>query len=963
MKYYAGLILLLVMISAFELKAQGGKITGVIKDADNGETLIGANVIIKGSLMGAATDFEGRYIILNVAPGTYVIEAKYIGYSATTVQEVIVRSGLTTELNFSLSPESFAGEEVVVTAQQPVVLKDVTSSESRVSSAEIAKLPVQELADVVKLQAGVNVASDGGIHIRGGRSSEVSYIVDGIRVTDDFNRSQGLRVENQSIEELQVVSGTFNAEYGQAMSGIINISTKSGGNQFKANINVMSGGYYVYNQDLWRDIPNRVSEVNPLMQRQIAGSVEGPILKDKLTFFSSFRAFKDDGYFRGRNAFSPQGAFVDTLAAGSTFADLSSYRDPWYRTFDPNAPWSFVDSISVPGRYILYDTGERDSSIVNMGTAETYNGLLNLQFTPNKKIRVNLISSLGVEKYFGYNHVMRLTPYGTRPFDRLNYLLNLKTTYTHSPTTFATFSIANTYQEESQKLYDDPYSPLYNRLGIPPRQFENQYARAGTELDRFNRNTNSLRAKYELSSQVNRQNFVKAGVEAQFDEIFFNNITLQQVNNSSDLVGAPVDPALLPYIKVTVPQLETQANQRFSRSPRLFSAFVQDKIEFDKFIINLGLRFDRFNPNTDIPVDPKDPNIVRPLGPEYTNLTDEELRETRADREKIWWKAASIKQQVSPRFGIAYSLNDGGVVYFSYGYFFQVPTYQQLYQNSQILLPQSSGLFGGFGNPDLRPESTKQYELGFKKEVFAGTALEATIFFRDSRDYVANLGIQETYNPTIFYQQNVNLDFQKTRGATIAVNQRLADKFSFAVDYTYTKVEGSTTNGTALSANAIGPGTITGQLQQSVYNFLILQGWDKPHILNTRMLFNERTWGLNLTSQWQSGQPYTPSVPIAVRTGLAASEQPITNMARMPNQFVVNLNAYKNISIGKNRLSLGLNVFNLFDYKIVTGVFADSGQPDRPFVTPVPPIDDTFINNPQRYGQPRRFQFTANITF
>ncbi|HCD53050.1 MAG TPA: TonB-dependent receptor, partial [Balneolaceae bacterium] len=221
------LVLSLLLLPAV-LFAQSGKITGKILDADTKEPLIGATVGIQGTTKGAIADIDGNYLMLNVPPGTYVLEARYIGYATVVVQEVIVRTDLTTTQDFELALESFEGEEVVVVAERQAVIKDITSSEARVSSEEIEKLPVQEVTDVIQLQAGVNVGNNGAIHIRGGRASEVSYVVDGIRVTDDYDGSNGVRLENAAIQELQVISGSFNAEHGQALSGVVNVVTKSG---------------------------------------------------------------------------------------------------------------------------------------------------------------------------------------------------------------------------------------------------------------------------------------------------------------------------------------------------------------------------------------------------------------------------------------------------------------------------------------------------------------------------------------------------------------------------------------------------------------------------------------------------------------------------------------------------------------------------------------------------------------
>lgn len=969
----------LILLATSLAFAQSGKITGVITDAETGETLIGANVIIEGTLMGSATDFDGRYVILNVPPGTYSLVVRYIGFASITVEEVVVRSSLTTEQNFELRPESFAGEEVIVTAEKPVVLKDVTSSEARVSSEEIAKLPVQELTDVVKLQAGVNVANDGGIHIRGGRATEVAYIVDGIRVTDDYNRSQGLRIENQSVEELQIISGTFNAEYGQAMSGIVNIVTKAGGNEFKGRAGVLGGSYYIYDANLWRDVPNQISELEPFNERQVTASLEGPIIKDKLTFFTSFRYYRDNGYVRARNAYSTIGGFDFNSITGETAErntagwsqtlplngfDINNYRDPWGRSFNPSDPWASLDTTVVGGQQaiVLTDSGIRDSSIVNMNTRETYNVSGNLQYNVSKKLKFNLIGSYGQEEFMGYNHQFRLVPFSQSPFYRTNYMVNFKTTVTPSSKTYMTFNIANTNQNEQSYLYDDPLDPRYVSQGLPPGPANNRFSQFGTNLGRFFRSTNSYRSRLEISSQVNSQNFVKAGLELQMDFLEFDSYSLQR-----DDQGDPT--------QLFIPDETVASRQRFDRNPIVAAAYIQDKIEFEKFIINVGLRFDYFNANDEIPADPRDPDIFRPTNPlnEFNDLNGDgtismdERDPSNAisveEREAFWWKDVDAKMQVSPRLGIAYSISDNGVVHFSYGHFFQTPTYSQLYNNSRILINRTGGFATGFGNPDLDAERTIQYELGLKQEIFEGTAIELTGFYRDSRDYVANAGIQGTYNTSITYQKNINLAFAKTRGATVALSQVISRTFNFAIDYTYTRVEGSTTNFGALAANAIGPGNITGQEQQDVWNFLILQGWDKPHILNTQLFYNQSTWGMNLTGQYQSGQPYTPFIPIAVPTGLGASQQDLTNRSRLPATFVVNLNAYKNFNIGGFDAGFSVNVFNLLDSKLITNVYGDSGEPDRPFFLPGGVVDPTFLNSPNNYGQPRRIQFSFNLSF
>ena len=224
---------LFFILSGFVFAQSSGKLTGKITDAATSEPVPFANVVLEGTNYGAASDLEGDYIIVNVPPGTYNVIVSYIGYVKIVTQNVKINTDLTTNIDFVLTPTSVSLEqEIVIIAQTPLVKKDLTSTESRVTAEEIEEMPLQDLNQLISLQAGVNRDSDGDIHIRGGRSSEVSYLINGISITDDYDRSQALIVETGSIQELQVISGTFDAKYGQAMSGVVNTVLKSGGDKF-----------------------------------------------------------------------------------------------------------------------------------------------------------------------------------------------------------------------------------------------------------------------------------------------------------------------------------------------------------------------------------------------------------------------------------------------------------------------------------------------------------------------------------------------------------------------------------------------------------------------------------------------------------------------------------------------------------------------------------------------------------
>ncbi|TFG98339.1 MAG: PEGA domain-containing protein, partial [Calditrichales bacterium] len=202
-----------------------GKIAGVITDKSSGEGLPGPNVEVVGTGMGAAADVNGMYVVLNIAPGTYTVRVSMLGYSTVEITDVHVYSDRTVKVDAELQEAILEGEVITVEATREAVEFDRTNTASYVSKDEIEAMPVKTLADVIQLQAGVVKDAGGNLHFRGGRSREVAYLIDGIPVTNTFSQSGGsnVQIENNFVQELQVITGTFNAEYGAAQSGIINV--------------------------------------------------------------------------------------------------------------------------------------------------------------------------------------------------------------------------------------------------------------------------------------------------------------------------------------------------------------------------------------------------------------------------------------------------------------------------------------------------------------------------------------------------------------------------------------------------------------------------------------------------------------------------------------------------------------------------------------------------------------------
>ncbi|MYJ44409.1 MAG: TonB-dependent receptor, partial [Rhodothermaceae bacterium] len=214
---------LVFVLSVGNVFAQSGKVAGRVTD-ESGAGLPGVNLFIPATLQGATSDLDGYYIILNVSPGTYTIRSSFIGFATQIVEGVRVNIEQTTTVNFQLVEDAVGLEEMIVTAELPVVQADVSNSQLNVSSDQIEALPVSSINSVVGLQAGIQ-----GLSVRGSGSDELSFMVNGLTLRDERNNAPYTSISLSSVEELQVQTGGFNAEYGNVRSGVVNVVTKEGG--------------------------------------------------------------------------------------------------------------------------------------------------------------------------------------------------------------------------------------------------------------------------------------------------------------------------------------------------------------------------------------------------------------------------------------------------------------------------------------------------------------------------------------------------------------------------------------------------------------------------------------------------------------------------------------------------------------------------------------------------------------
>jgi len=220
------LVLMLLATPALVFAQNTGKIAGVVTDADTGDTIPGAQVVVVGSTLGAITDVDGNYFIIGVPVGSHDVQARFVGYSESTVSGVQVSSGYTQEVNFSIREGVELGE-IVVEYERPLIQKDAIGVPKIVTAEEIVNLPVRGAAAVAAIQAGVvSEEGSGTLNIRGGRGAEVTYYIDGVKVVGTA------AIPQSAVLEQEMIIGNISARYGDAMSGIISITTKSGSQKF-----------------------------------------------------------------------------------------------------------------------------------------------------------------------------------------------------------------------------------------------------------------------------------------------------------------------------------------------------------------------------------------------------------------------------------------------------------------------------------------------------------------------------------------------------------------------------------------------------------------------------------------------------------------------------------------------------------------------------------------------------------
>lgn len=532
--------------------AQGGttgSVCGRMTDRE-GQAVEVATVRIVAQPFGASTNDAGEYCLSNVPPGTYEVLVSRVGFQTVRVTGVVVSADNTTALDVQLAGEELLTQEVVITAERPPVDLNLTSSAARLTTEEIEALPVQELADIVNLQAGV---VDG--HFRGGRLGEVQYQVDGVSVNNPFDNASILRLDRSLLQEVQVISGTFDAEYGQAMSGVVNAVLKDGSKEYSWSAELFTGGYAFGGE------PRRLAgvEIRPNDIRNAQLTLRGPLPLRETVILASGGYYSHDNHLRATRRFVP--------------TDSSDFEQK-----------------------VFVGTGNGEE--LPLGYSRRWSGLLKLTNTavPNAKINYQLMweRTRGREADYAF----RFNPEGLSRQRWNAFSHGLDWTHTFGASTFLEVKVYRNHFTYRDNVYDDVYDPRYDAAGPPLRDpgYELGAYVQGVEFTRFRQKTYGSFLKSTLVRQTVSGHTMKVGGEFFTPRIEFGTpgfLSYTTVDGRQALVRHVNEPPDFPGVQ--------------GYDPVVAAGFAQDEIRLRGLTLRAGLRWDLFDARATVPSDPANP--------------------------------------------------------------------------------------------------------------------------------------------------------------------------------------------------------------------------------------------------------------------------------------------------------------------------------------------------------------------
>ncbi len=540
--------LIAVLFFTVFIYGSNGKLVGTVVQKSDNSPAVGVNIILVDTYLGAASDEQGKFVVLNIPPGTYSVRADAIGFAPVIIKNIRITTSQTTEINIGLDESVVEGQEVTVLAERPLVQKDLTASQRVTTAKEIEDMPVETFLGVLTTHAGVNQSASGALHVRGGRSNEVGYYIGGVSVSNPFfTNSLAVGLSNKALEEMKLVSGAFNAEYGNAMSGVVNVKVKDGGKNYDGSFSYYTGDYNSNEDDIFPNISNQSLTANRTMDAFMSGPVI-PSLGDKLTFNISARTNQSDGYLYGIREHNP-----------SDFA-----------YFPPSGNWY----IQMSG----------DSSYVPMNPSESNNFLSKFTLRLSPRIKISAQSIMSKSQSKSYSHIYKYNPDGISTGYTANNNHSLQINHSLSAKSFYEGNIFISDTDYKNYLYADTLDARYvNTDYINTEPTSATFLFGGTQMGHTYRQSKSVGGKFDFTSQISSNHEIKTGFSFRNDNLVERNLQVLYDQN---------------YDEPTVLKENNSPYHIFyDKDAVQYSAYIQDKMEYSSMIMNVGVRYDAFIPN------------------------------------------------------------------------------------------------------------------------------------------------------------------------------------------------------------------------------------------------------------------------------------------------------------------------------------------------------------------------------
>jgi outer membrane receptor protein involved in Fe transport len=730
-----------------------------------------------------------------VPPGTYDLQISYIGYRKVTIQNLRVNIDQTARYDIQLESQAIEVNVLVVVGDRMTIKKDVATSVASVSDKEITSLPIASVADVLGMQAGIGISNGGkDFYIRGSGSDQSLFMVDGATMRDPRNNQALFRVPLNSIKEISVERGGFNAEYGHVQAGIVNVVTNEGDNQ------AYSGGLTIkltppatkyYSGHGIPGIQDHNSYwLRPYFDPAVCWT--GTTTPESQGGWDKY-TIQQFGTFEGWNSVSQR--LCTDNDPSNDLTPIGAQRAFLYETRkdvpndqpDYNIDAAFGGPVPFIGRtlgnlhFFFSYRGERDVLIFpsTLPDYRDHDMRLVLNSDISSTMRLHLNGGYGtmatMSANWSYPHY--LTTPGDLAGETGTSLFNVFTDEAYSLTdiNYKSASVkliqtlgANTYYEISvehlsRHYYTRPTAErdTSNLIEVLPGFFETSapygYApssigRTGVVLGggggqvsmaRDNSTAGSTTIKADYTSQVNFSNLVKFGCEFNYNDL--------------DLDYG--------FIDFTSEGKSYSTRVQTRDFPIKGAIYAQDKLETEGFTLNIGLRADYSNSRVDWwNTNPYDVSFI-------TNRYSNALIYPMKDSKGQW--------QISPRLGISHPITENSKLFFNYGHFKEMPQYETLFRVSR----SADNSLRQLGDPNLTLAKTISYELGYDHLLLDNFLFQITAYYRDI-SYQQNTTTYQTRNK-LTYDLTTSTSYSDIRGVEITVRKSTGRWFSGFLNYTY----------------------------------------------------------------------------------------------------------------------------------------------------------------------------------